>query len=55
MLIDFGTAREYKEEHVRIQSALERLDMRRRNSLGEMGRQMQEQTFFVWEGPCIIF
>ena len=39
----------------RIQSALERLDMRAPEQFGGNGRQMQEQTFFVWEGPCIIF
>lgn len=48
-LIDFGTAREFKEKNLQILFVWERLDMRHRNSSAEWDRRMPEQTFIVWE------
>lgn len=54
-LIDFGTAREFKEKIWQIQLVLERLGTLLQNSLVEWVRQMQEQTSIVWERHYIIW
>ena len=47
-LIDFGTAREFKEKNLADTTLLQ-------NSLVEWVRQMQEQTSIVWERHYIIW
>ena len=46
-LIDFGIAREYKEQNLADTVSLEQKDMLRRSSLEEKVRRMPEQTYIV--------
>lgn len=53
-LIDFGTAREFKEKILPIQHVSARSDMRHLSSLAEWDRPMQEQIFIASEQRFII-
>lgn len=53
MLIDFGTAREFKEGEAAIRSVWEPGAMQRRSSTEEGGRRIPGPISTVWELPCI--
>ena len=54
-LIDFGTAREFKEKTSQIPPVWELWGMLHRSSSEEWDRRMQGRTFIVWALRCIIW
>ena len=54
VLIDFGTAREFKGGQKEIRSVWEPEDMLLRNNTETVERPMGEQIFMDWEQLCII-
>ena len=49
VLIDFGTAREYKENNIEDTTCLGTMGYAAPEQFGGMGRQTREQIYIVWE------
>ena len=54
MIIDFGTAREFKETSIEDTSCLGTQDMQRPNSTADMGRRTPVLIFIRWVRRCTI-